>query len=242
MKIRTIYDVLNEISPFAIQEEWDNSGLNLGDYNEQVNKIYLSLDIDDKLLENMEENSLLITHHPLIFKSIKKVIPNRFSTKLLIRMIQKNISHIAMHTNFDKTHLNEYFAKKVLGFEGEVQDFIFYADTDMDFDELVKYVQDKMNLKWLKIVKAKEKIKKIAITTGSGMSLLDFVRADCFLTGDIKYHEAMDAKVRGINLIDIGHFNSERYFSDCLYEILNDRIDIEIIKTNSQNPFDVVYG
>jgi len=242
MKIRTIYDVLNEISPFAIQEEWDNSGLNLGDYNEQVNKIYLSLDIDDKLLENMEENSLLITHHPLIFKSIKKVIPNRFSTKLLIRMIQKNISHIAMHTNFDKTHLNEYFAKKVLGFEGEVQDFIFYADTDMDFDELVKYVQDKMNLKWLKIVKAKEKIKKIAITTGSGMSLLDFVRADCFLTGDIKYHEAMDAKVRGINLIDIGHFNSERYFSDCLYEILNDRIDIEIIKTNSHNPFDVVYG
>ncbi len=237
MKIRSVYDVLNEISPFMLQEDWDNSGLNLGDYNVSVEKIYLSLDIDEELIEKIDKNSLLITHHPLIFKSIKKVIPNRFSTKLLIKMIEKNISHIAMHTNFDKTHLNEYFARKILGFEGKAEDFIFYADVDMDFEELVEYIKNKMNLKYLKAIKAKEKIKKIAITTGAGMSLLDTIRADCFLTGDIKYHEAMDAKVRGISLIDTGHYESERYFAECLFEILNDRIDIEVIKTNSLNPF-----
>jgi len=237
MKIKTIYDILNEISPFSLQEEWDNSGLNLGDFNDDIKKIYISIDIDEELVEKMDENSLLISHHPLIFKSIKKVIPNRFSTKLLIKMIQKNISHIAMHTNFDKTHLNKYFAKKVLGFEGVSEDFIFYADIDMDFDNLVNYVKEKMNLDCLKVVKVKEKINKIAITTGAGMSLLDIIKADCFLTGDIKYHEAMDAKVRGINLIDITHYTSEKYFSDILFDILDEKIDLPVLKTNSLDPF-----
>ena len=240
MKLRTIYDVLNEISPFNFQEEWDNSGLNVGDFESEISKIYISLDLDENVLEKAEKNSLIITHHPLIFKAIKKVIPNRFSTKLLFKLIEKNISLIAMHTNFDKTHLNEYFAKRVLGFCGESEDFVFYAYVDMNFDELIDYVKNKMNIKHLRVVKVKESVKKIAITTGAGMGLLDFIRADCFLTGDIKYHEAMDAKVRGINLIDIGHYESERYFVDCLYEILNDKIDCEVIKTNSYNPFNLI--
>ena len=237
MKIRTIYDVLNEISPFELQENWDNSGLNLGDFNFDVKKVYISIDIDEELIEKMDENSLLITHHPLIFKPVKKVIPNRFSTKLLLQMAKKNISHIAMHTNFDKTHLNEYFSKNILEFEGKSDDFFFYADVNMDFYELVEYVKQKLNTNILKAVYSKDKIKKVAITTGAGMGLLDFVNADCFLTGDIKYHEAMDAKVRGISLIDITHYGSEKYFSDVLFDVLDERLDIEIVKQNSLDPF-----
>ncbi len=237
MKIRTIYDILNEISSFELQETWDNSGLNLGDFSNNVKKIYISVDIDEELIKKMDENSLLITHHPLIFKPIKKVIPNRFSTKLLLQMAKKNISHIAMHTNFDKTHLNEYFSKNILGFEGKSEDFFFYADVDMDFYELVEYVKQKLNVNILKAVYSKDKIKKLAITTGAGMGLLDFVKADCFLTGDIKYHEAMDAKIRGISLIDITHYGSEKYFSDVLFNILDERLDIEIVKLNSLDPF-----
>ena len=240
MKLKTIYDLLNEISPFYLQEEWDNSGLNVGEFESKIKKIYISLDLDEKIIEEVEENSLIITHHPLIFKSIKKVIPNKFSTKLLFKIIQKNISHIAMHTNFDKTHLNEFFAKEILEFEGESEDFIFYANINMEFLELVEYVKRKMNLNYLRVVKAKDKIKKIAITTGAGMSLLDVVKADCFLTGDIKYHEAMDAKVRKINLIDITHYHSEKYFVDCLESILKDRIDIEVVKLNLDDPFNLI--
>ena len=238
MKLKTICDILNEISPFSLQEEWDNSGLNVGDFKSDIKKVYISLDLDEKVLDEVDENSLIITHHPLIFKAIKKVIPNKFSTTLLIKMIEKNISHIAMHTNFDKTHLNEYFAKKVLGFEGGGEDFIFYADVNMDFDELVNYVKRKMDLDYLRVVKVKDKIKRVAITTGAGMSLLDLVRADAFLTGDIKYHEAMDSKVRGISLIDITHYHSEKYFVDALFEVLN--LDIEVIKINSADPFNLI--
>ena len=68
MKIAEIYEILNSVAPFEMQESWDNSGLLLGEMNTQIKgKIYLSLDLDSDLIENAEENSLFITHHPLIF-------------------------------------------------------------------------------------------------------------------------------------------------------------------------------
>jgi len=62
---------------------------------------------------------------------------------------------------------------------------------------------------------------------------------DLFLTGDIKYHDAMDAKIRGISLIDIGHFESEKFFVDIMYENIKD-LKVEVIKTNSKNPFAII--
>ena len=111
----------------------------------------------------------------------------------------------------------------------------------MSFEDLVKYVNKKLNLKLLKSVKCKEFIKDIAIVTGSAMSLLDQVQADCFLTGDIKYHDAMEAKARGLSLIDIRHYESERYFSTLLEGLLSEYLKknkLKAIITASQNPFE----
>jgi dinuclear metal center YbgI/SA1388 family protein len=238
MKVRTIYEILNEISPFELQEEWDNSGLNLGDFGNEFEKIYVSLDVDDRVIAQLKPNSLLITHHPLIFRGIKRVIPNSFSTKYLIELIKKDINLIAMHTNFDKTHLNNYFATQVLGLDGESEDFVFYSDVFMEFDELVTLVKEKLEVGILRVTKTQDFIKRVAITTGSGMGLLNTIKADCFLTGDIKYHEAMDAKARDISLIDIGHYESERYFVDIMKKALESSgIEKEIISIDSDNPF-----
>lgn len=237
MRLKKIYAFLNEISPFEFQEDWDNSGLLVGSFDNEIKKVYLTLDIDEKVIENVEENSLIIAHHPLIFKPLKNVVPNSFSTKLLIKLIQKNISFIAMHTNFDKTHLNRYVAEEVLGLNGKSDEFIYTAEINKPFDEFAKFVKDKFEITCLKTVKCKEFIKTAALTTGAGMSLLPQVKADLFLTGDIKYHEAMDAKVRGINLIDITHYTSEKYFSDILFDILDEKIDLPVLKTNSLDPF-----
>jgi dinuclear metal center YbgI/SA1388 family protein len=189
----------------------------------------------------MDENSLLITHHPVIFKGIKNLVPYNFSTKYSIKLIQKNCSLIAMHTNFDKTHLNRYVAEKILGLEGNQEDFVFYADVETTFEDFAKKIKEKLQISNLKVVKAKENIKRVAVTTGAGMSLLDYINADCFLTGDIKYHEAMDALSRGISLIDIGHFESEKYFTDVLFPIISELIEeMEIVKLNSKNPFSYI--
>ena len=73
MKIGEIYKILDEISPFASQEEWDNSGLLVGSFEASTERVYLSLDVDDELLDEAQPNSLIITHHPLIFKGLKSL-------------------------------------------------------------------------------------------------------------------------------------------------------------------------
>lgn len=242
MKVQNIYDVLNKISPFDIQEKWDNAGLLVGSFDDEIEKLYISLDLDAELIDTMDSNSLVITHHPLIFSPLRKVNFDTYSTKLLKKLIQKNISLISMHTNIDKTHLNKYVAEEILGLEIiNTDEFISYANVNMNFNDLVKKISKKLNLKTTKAVKCNEFIKTVAIVTGAGMSLLDEVKADCFLTGDIKYHDAMEAKARGISLIDIRHYESERYFSFLIEGLLSEYLnknEFKAIITASKNPFE----
>ncbi|ECJ8768846.1 Nif3-like dinuclear metal center hexameric protein, partial [Campylobacter jejuni] len=66
MKLSEIYNFLDQLSPFNIQESWDNSGILLGDKDSEISTVYLSLDIDENIIKEASENSLIITHHPLI--------------------------------------------------------------------------------------------------------------------------------------------------------------------------------
>jgi dinuclear metal center YbgI/SA1388 family protein len=237
MKLGEIYNYLDTISPFELQEKWDNSGILIGDVNQNIDKIYISIDLDMKLINNIEKNSLIITHHPLIFQPLKNLTPISYSQKLTIKLIQKNISLISMHTNFDKTHLNKYVMKDVLGFTYiQTHDFILEAKVNMSFNDFTKHIKNCLKLKYLNVVKSHNKIDSFSLTTGSGMSLLPKIKTNLFLTGDIKYHEAMEAKARGISLIDITHYNSEKYFAKALYKELNQFQKFAIIQ-NSKNPF-----
>jgi len=62
------------------------------------------------------------------------------------------------------------------------------------------------------------------------------IKAECFLTGDIKYHDAMEAKTIGLSMIDIGHFESERYFGEILAKDL-ENLGLSVIISSSKNPF-----
>ncbi|MFA7092761.1 MAG: Nif3-like dinuclear metal center hexameric protein [Arcobacteraceae bacterium] len=241
MKIKAIYEFLNEISPFELQEKWDNSGLLVGNENDEIEKVYISLDLDEELLHQVEENSLIITHHPLIFSSLRRVNYDSFATKCLRTLIQKNIALICMHTNFDKTHLNAYVTKTILGLEPICSgEYVCYANVNSSFDDFFENICAKLQLEYKKCVKCHDTIKKVAVVTGAGMSMIESIDADCFLTGDIKYHDAIEAKSRGISLIDIGHYESERHFSPLLLEICNNYLKknkIQAIMSNSENPF-----
>lgn len=238
MYLGDIYKFLNEISSFSLQEEWDNSGLNIGNFSDKIKKIYISLDIDSEMIDKCDADSLIITHHPLIFKSLKNINFGNFPSNIIKKMVKKDISLVSMHTNFDKTHLNRYVCSEILGYkEYNQQNFVCEVNVEKSFDDFFDEISKKIGLEYKKVVKSKDTIKSFAITTGAGASLLPKLSVDCFLTGDIKYHEAMLAKEMGISLIDIGHFESEKYFSEILYKDIKDlNIDIEIL--NSKNPFD----
>jgi dinuclear metal center YbgI/SA1388 family protein len=237
MKTSEIYDFLDKLSPFELQEPWDNSGLLLGDFNQDIQKIVLSIDVDEALIDSMEENTLLITHHPLIFGGLKQLEFSKYPANLIHKMIQKNISNISMHTNFDQTHLNEYVATEILGYKiAEKDGFVAYLDIDEDFDTFASKVAAAFSLPHAKCVKSSPRVKRAALTTGSGCSLIKSIKADCFLTGDVKYHDAMEAKSINLSLIDIGHFESEQFFAEILLKHLKN-LGLEAIISSSKNPF-----
>ena len=239
MKLQEIYKHLDKISPFESQEKWDNSGLILGDMAREVSQIILSLDIDFDMICEAKEGTLFVLHHPLIFGKLTQLDFAKYPSNLMEKMILKKQSCIALHTNFDQTHLNKYVFEKVLGFKLDAQSsFLCTTKDEWNYKALLKHLKEKLNLPTLKVVGKKEKIGSIALCTGAGASLIDEVEADCFLTGDIKYHDAMKALSQDLMMIDIGHYESECFFAQILLDELKG-LDILAIIANSKNPFHI---
>ena len=239
MTLEDIYQHIDQASPFELQESWDNSGLIVGSMDDTVERVVVTLDVDEAMIEDTEEGTLFVVHHPLIFSGLKQIDPDRYPANLLVRMIRKNQSMIAVHTNFDKTHLNRYVFEKVLGFVLDHEEtFVCEAKGEWHYHTLLMHLKERLDLPHLRVVGKKETIRSVAMTTGSGASLLDEVDADCFLTGDIKYHDATKALSEGKMLIDIGHYESERFFGEVMGEVLKNLPVLAII-TPPKNPFRV---
>lgn len=240
-KIATILDALNQISPFDRQESWDNSGLLIGSREDEYDQIILALEADYKIIENLKPKSLLITHHPLIFKSLKSFDTTSYPANLIAKLIQKQCSHIAMHTNFDSTHLNEAFAQKI-GFD-VTNDFqgirLAKLKAPTTTIELAKNIKKAMPSSTIKITDANKEITQVGIVCGSGLSLLSNIedkKGLCFISGDLKYHEAMAALSMGVSILDVGHYDSECHFAEVLQRILQ-KMGYKAIIAQSKNPF-----
>lgn len=217
MELAKLLEILDEISPFAAQEAWDNSGLQLGELGAQTGEIFTSLDLDTDLAQELPARCTLITHHPLIFRPLKRLDLSRYPAKTLKILVQKEINLIAMHTNYDKTHLNEFVAKNVLRWQDFTkQDFIIKTRKSTRLGDLLDELKTAFDLPVIKCVCTHESVETIGLTTGAGAGFISDSGVDTFLTGDLKYHDAILAKTLGINVIDITHYASEKFFANSL--------------------------
>lgn len=98
--------------------------------------------------------------------------------------------------------------------------------SEQKLTDICQKIKDDLGIPYLRVVQAvKQKINTIALCTGSGGSLLEKAiqkKADLFITGDIKHHEALRAREMGLNIIDIEHFYTEQYFVPALKEQLTE--------------------
>ena len=108
---------------------------------------------------------------------------------------------------------------------------IYDLSEEMELRSYLELVKEKLSLNNIRVVgELDKKIKKIAVVNGGGASFLSKVEkigVDLFITGDIKYHEALDAREMGISIFDIGHYESEYFFTDIIKKYCND-LEVEI--------------
>ncbi len=103
MIIKELIKIIEEWAPPGIAWEKDNIGLQIGSPEKPVQKILISLDVSDEVVDEAikKNTNLIITHHPLIFEPLKSITTSDAGGKIIYKLIENGISLISMHTNLD---------------------------------------------------------------------------------------------------------------------------------------------
>ena len=238
-KVKDFYGYLNSIAPFETQEDWDNSGMLVGDMNAEVKKAAVVLDITHEEIKKAKAigADLIISHHPVIFNPIKSVTKGSVPYEL----VASSINALCCHTPLDIADggTNDSLAK-LLGINvTRADDPILRLGTvePTTAQELAGKIANTLNTK-VRYADAGKTIKKIAICTGAGCSLIEAAgEIDAFITGDASHHNFLDCVQAGITLIAAGHYETEITVVPVLVKKLQAQFpDIEIIDIKQENP------
>lgn len=228
MKVKDILEFLCEVAPLDTACDFDNVGLLIGDAEKEVLSCVVALDCTEKTVKTAIEKGaqLIITHHPVIFNPLKKVLKG----DVVHTLIENGISVISMHTNLDvaTNGINDVLANAL-----ELENVIPLIAEDgfvlrmgelskpLTADSFAEFVKQKLNTP-VKYV-GENTVKKVAVCSGSGADFLFCAKengADALLTSECKHHLFLEAAKQDITLADAGHFNTEDIIVEPLCEIL----------------------
>jgi dinuclear metal center YbgI/SA1388 family protein len=117
MKIKAVIDCLENFAPVTLQEDYDNAGLLVGNNDDECTGIITTLDVtEDIIKEAIKRNcNLVVAHHPIIFRGLKKINGKNFVERTVIAAIKNNIAIYAIHTNIDNVinGVNKKIAEKL---------------------------------------------------------------------------------------------------------------------------------
>lgn len=238
-KVKDFYGYLNSIAPFETQEDWDNSGMLVGDMDAEVKKVAVVLDITHEEIKKAKAigADLIISHHPVIFNPIKSVT----SGSVPYELVASSINALCCHTPLDIADggTNDSLAE-LLGIEvTRTENPILRLGTvePTTAENLAGKIAKTLNTK-VRYADAGRKIEKIAICTGAGCSLIEAAgEIDAFITGDASHHNFLDCIQAGITLIAAGHYETEIVVVPVLVKKLQAQFpDIEIIDIKQENP------
>ncbi|OOB80211.1 MAG: Nif3-like dinuclear metal center hexameric protein [Epulopiscium sp. Nuni2H_MBin003] len=239
--IDDIINILDILAPFEISEEWDNVGILVGSKKCTVSKIMCVLDINESILDEAISLQVdcIIAHHPFIFSALKKIDFESKEGSIIRKLIQNDITFIAMHTNLDKASggINDIICKN-LGINNPtvLHNFLRVGKIEpIDLEQLIQKVKKYFSANFIRVIgSTTDKISTLSVCSGSGA---DFIKqasevSQVYITADVKFHEAQSALENNLIVLDVGHYNSEKIVIPVLCEYLKANLeDIDVIGT-----------
>ena len=222
--VREIEQALFELAPGEAAMEWDNVGHLLGDPDQAVERVLVALDITEGVADEAIASGcqLVVAHHPVMncrWTPVQNIRDDTFQGHLFLKLLRNHVSAICMHTNLDIAWggVNDALAQRLelvdpgplcengLGRVGEYPESVALAD-------YVRFVCQALGCNGLRYADAGKPVHRVAVGGGACGEYMDLAIAagcDTFVTADLSYHQFLDAKPKGINVIDAGHFPTE---------------------------------
>lgn len=234
MKIQEVIDYLNEIYPLRLQESYDNAGHKVGDATKELTGALVALDVTNEVIEEACElgYNLIVSHHPMIFGGLKSLVPATEQTRMLEKLIKRDMCVYSAHTNLDnlkggvsyilaeKLGLKNVSTLRPIDEEGMGGGAIGETTEEKDCETFMAEVKETLGLTVVKCSKERPtRVKRVAVCGGSGSFMIDDAAAkgaDLYMTADLKYHDYQKA-VGMVSLADIGHYESEQFAQELIY-------------------------
>ena len=240
MKVNELCSIIENVAPVELADDWDNVGLLIGDKNSTITGVVTCVDLSFGAIDYAIEHNcnMIVTHHPVIFTPLKRIVYSDYSSDLVIKCIENHINVYAAHTNMDMADngINfTFFTKLNIKAERFLNDGLgVFGEFNGDLDKLLLKVKEITNEKSLKFYKAKnanlaEKC-KIAFISGSGGRIEEVVNKcaekeiTIFISSEFKHNILLELLANNISVIEIGHFESEIIFTEIIYNLLENKI------------------
>ena len=113
MKIKELTSFLETIAPSAYQESYDNSGLIVGNPNDEINGVLICLDSTEAIIDEAIEKkcNVVVAHHPIVFRGLKRFNGKHYVERVVMKAIKNDVAIYAIHTNLDNVYSNGVNAK-----------------------------------------------------------------------------------------------------------------------------------
>ena len=231
---------LDRLAPPELAEEWDNVGLLVGDADSDAARVMTCLTItpasaDEAIRRNAD---LIITHHPLPFRPVRRLTTASPEGALLLRLIAAGVAIYSAHTAFDSAMagINQRLAEG-LGLT-DIRPLVPLGEAPAGLGsgrfgqkaasttlaELVEQSKAFLQIAQVQVVgDINQPIQSVAVACGSGGEFLAAARTqgcDCLVTGEARFHTCLEAETAGLSLLLPGHFASERFAVERLAEHL----------------------
>ncbi|MHC2069380.1 Nif3-like dinuclear metal center hexameric protein [Bremerella sp. T1] len=248
LKLSSVCEFLERFAPSQLAESWDNVGLLIGDEQQSIEGIVTCLTITPEVVDEAIEADadLIVTHHPLPFRPLKRITSGDTVGKMLLKLIQNNIAVYSPHTAFDSCAqgINQQLATAIgltdvqplvpvdlLGVSGPTSQvgsgrWGKLAEGGMPLARVAELAKQVTRAPMVKMVgRGTGDIQTVAVGCGSAGELLGKAienQVDCLILGETSFHTCLEAKAQNVALILVGHYASERFAVEKLATVLAD--------------------